>query len=112
MAKTDKDPKKQKATSDSLMRESERKKAFAKTQAKIANAQIKRGTGKESVFTGFDRVTGKPTEMPSAKQRLEMANNKMREARRDSIASVNLMPKGVRAAKPSPMPKPRKSTKK
>jgi hypothetical protein len=108
MAKTDKDPKKQKATSDSLMRESERKKAFAKTQAKIANAQIKRGTGKESVFTGFDRVTGKPT----AKQRLEMANNKMREARRDSIASVNLMPKGVRAAKPSPMPKPRKSTKK
>jgi hypothetical protein len=132
MAKTDKDPKKQKAKSDSsireaeknkayaktkaksdsLMRESERKKVFSKVQTKIADAQIKRGTGKESVFIGFDRVTGKPMEMPSAKQRLEMANNQMREARRDSIASVNLMPKGVRAAKPSPMPKPRKSTKK
>jgi hypothetical protein len=131
MAKIDKDPQKQKAKSDSsireierkkaynktkaksdsLMRESERKKAFAKTQANLANAQIKRGVGKESVFMGIDR-NGKYESMPSAKDRLEMANNKMREAKRDSIASVNLMPKGVRAAKPSPMPKPRKSTRK
>jgi hypothetical protein len=110
MAKIDKDPKKQKAKSDSLMRESERKKAFAKTQLKIANAQIKRGTGKEPKIIGYRN--GELRSTPTATERLKIGNDGMMEARRDSIASVNLRPKAIKAAKPSPMPKPRKSTRK
>ena len=103
MAKTDKDPKKQKAQSDSLMRESERKKVFAKTQRNIANAQIKAGTGNQVRLLDL-----KGTTTPTAQKRLEIANKTMREAKRDSIASVNLKPKGIKAEKAAPMPKVRK----
>ena len=109
MAKTDKDPKKQKATSDSLMRESERKKAFAKTQAGIANAQIKRGTGEKTQILSYR--DGKIRSTPTASERLEIANKTMREAKRDSIASVKLRPTGIKAAKAAPMPKVRKAKK-
>ncbi len=107
MALFDKDPKKkQQAQSDSLMRESERKKAFAKTQAKIANAQIKAGTGNNVRVLDL-----KGTTTPTAKERLGIAGNAMREAKRDSIASVKLRPTGIKAAKPKPMPKVRKPKK-
>lgn len=109
MAKTDKDPKKQKATSDSLMRESERKKAFAKTQIKIANAQIERGTGKEPKIIGYRN--GELRSTPTATERLKIGNNGMMEAKRDSIASVKLRPTGIKAAKAAPMPKVRKAKK-
>ena len=108
MAKTDKDPKKQKAQSDSLMRESERKKAFAKTQAGIANAQIKRGTGEKTQILSY---RGSIRSTPTASERLEIANKSMREAKRDSIASVKLRPTGIKAAKATPMPKVRKAKK-
>ena len=108
MAKTDNDPKHQTATSDSLMRESERKKAFAKTQAGIANAQIKRGTGEKTQILSY---RGKIRSTPTASERLEIANKTMREAKRDSIASVKLRPTGIKAAKPAPMPKVRKAKK-
>jgi hypothetical protein len=103
----DKNPKKAQAQADSLMRESERKKAFANTQAKIANAQIKRGTGNQVRVVD---LRGKTT--PTASERLNIANSARQSAKRDSIASVNLRPKAIKAAKPSPMPKPRRSTKK
>jgi hypothetical protein len=106
MAKTDKDPKKQKAKADSLMTESERKKAFAKTQINIANAQIKAGTGNQVRVVDL-----KGTTTPTAQKRLEMANKTMREAKRDSIASVNLRPKAMRAAVKPPMPKVRRAKK-
>ena len=108
MALFDKDPKKQKAQSDSLMRESERKKAFAKTQAKIANAQIKRGTGEKTQILSY---RGSIRSTPTASERLEIANKSMREAKRDSIASVKLRPTGIKAAKAAPMPKVRKPKK-
>ena len=103
---TDKSPKKQQANADSLMRESERKKAFAKTQAKIANAQIKAGTGNQVRVIDL-----KGTTTPTAKERLDKANKVRQEAKRDSIASVNARPKGIRATKPTPMPKVRKAKK-
>lgn len=106
MAKTDKDPKKQKAKADSLMRESERKKAFAKTQRNIANAQIKAGTGNKVRVIDL-----KGTTTPTAQKRLEIANKYMREAKRDSVASVNLQPKAMRAAVKPPMPKVRRAKK-
>jgi hypothetical protein len=103
----DKNPKKAQTQADSLMRESERKKAFANTQAKIANAQIKRGTGNQVRVVS---LSGKTT--PTASERLNIANSARQSAKIDSIASVNLRPKAIKAAKPSAMPKPRRSTKK
>ena len=100
MAKQD-DGKKAKA--DSLMNEAARKRVFSKTQSKIANAQIKRGTGEQVMVLDLRGTT-----TPVAKDRLKIAADKERSAMVDEYQARNLTG-ATRAKQPAKMPKPRKS---
>lgn len=69
--------------SDSLMKESNKKKAFANTQEKIGKAAISKGKENESRLLDL-----KGTSTPTGKERLEMARKAKESAKKDSIASV------------------------
>lgn len=77
--------------SDSLMREADRKKAFAKTQEKIGSSLVKKGLGdkKQNYWDNEGRPgIGKQKTMPTGKERLEIARKAREESKKDSIASV------------------------
>lgn len=69
--------------SDSLMNESRSKKYFAKTQEKIAKAQIKMGNGDKVRLLDL-----KGTTTPTAKERLDIAKKLRVSAEKDSINSI------------------------
>jgi len=69
--------------SDSLMKESNKKKAFANTQERIGKAAIAKGKGNESRLLDL-----KGTSTLTGSQRLEIAKKAKAEAKKDSIASV------------------------
>jgi hypothetical protein len=92
-----------KATADSLMNEAANKRAFSKTQSKIANAQIKRGTGEQVMVLDLRGTT-----TPTAKERLKIAADKERSAMVDEYQARKLTG-ATRAKQPAKMPKPRKS---
>jgi hypothetical protein len=69
--------------SDSLMKESNKKKAFANTQERIGKAAIAKGKGNESRLLDL-----KGTSTLTGSQRLEVAKKAKAEAKKDSIASV------------------------
>jgi Rad3-related DNA helicase len=69
--------------SDSLMKESNKKKAFANTQERIGKAAIAKGKGNESRLLDL-----KGTSTLTGSQRLEVAKKARAEAKKDSIASV------------------------
>jgi hypothetical protein len=93
------------AKSDSLMKESQRKKSFAGEQERIANSQKKyigkpidsllkspgwgsihkQGKGTYSVVNG---KLGNPPNQPTPEDRLETARKARESAKKDSIASV------------------------
>ena len=98
-------PNDKKAKADSLMNEAAKKRDFAKTQSKIANSQIKRGTG-ENVRV----IDIKGTTTPTAKERLKIAANKERSAMVDEYQAKKLM-SGTKAKPASKMPSPRKAKK-
>ena len=67
--------------SDSLMKESIRKKSFARVQDEIGSALVKKGLG--------DKQAGTPWEpMPTGRERVEIARKARESAKKDSIASV------------------------
>jgi ABC-type molybdate transport system substrate-binding protein len=77
--------------SDSLMKESNKKKAFANTQEKIGSSLVKKGLGdkKQTYWDNEGRLgIGKQKTMPTGKERLELAKKARAEAKKDSIASV------------------------
>jgi hypothetical protein len=92
-----------KATADSLMNEAARKREFARTQSKIANAQIKRGTGEQVMVLDLKGNT-----TPTAKERLKIASNKEKSAMVDEY-QANKLTGAIRAKSPAKMPAPRKS---
>jgi len=69
--------------SDSLMKESNKKKALANTQERIGKAAIAKGKGNESRLLDL-----KGTSTLTGSQRLEIAKKAKAEAKKDSIASV------------------------
>ena len=69
--------------SDSLINESRRKKEFARVQEKIANAQIKRGTGNNVKLLDL-----KGTTTPTASKRLDIAKKIRQSAEKDSLNYV------------------------
>jgi Rad3-related DNA helicase len=69
--------------SDSLMKESNKKKALANTQERIGKAAMAKGKGNESRLLDL-----KGTSTPTGSQRLEIAKKARAEAKKDSIASV------------------------
>lgn len=71
--------------SDSLMNESRGKKHFARTQERIANAQIKMGNADKVRLLDL-----KGTTTPTAKQRLDIAKKTRVSAEKDSISAVKL----------------------
>ena len=95
-----------KAKADSLMNEAARKREFSKTQSKIANAQIKKGTGEQ---VRVINIKGETT--PTAKERLKIASNKERSAMVDEYQAKKLT-SATRAKSPSSTPKPRISKQK
>lgn len=77
------------AKSDSLMKESIRKKSFAGEQEKIGSALVKKGLGDKPGGTVWEGVgVGTPKSMPTGKERLEIARKARESAKKDSIASV------------------------
>lgn len=75
---------------DSLMNESDRKKAIAYKQEKIGRASIKSGRVDEKKLLDL-----KGNMSASGKERLVIAKNLRAEASRDSAAAVKGMPKGM-----------------
>jgi hypothetical protein len=69
--------------SDSLMKESNKKKALANTQERMGKAAMAKGKGNESRLLDL-----KGTTTPTGSQRLEIARKARAEAKKDSIASV------------------------
>jgi hypothetical protein len=69
--------------SDSLMNESRNKKYFARTNEKIAKAQIKMGNGDKVRLLDL-----KGTTTPTAKERLYIAKKLRVSAEKDSINSI------------------------
>lgn len=92
-----------KATADSLKNEAASKREFARTQSKIANAQIKRGTGEQVMVLDLKGNT-----TPTAKERLKIASNKEKSAMVDEY-QANKLTGAIRAKSPAKMPAPRKS---
>lgn len=74
------------AKSDSLMKESQRKKSFAGKQEKIGSALVKKGMGDKPM--GILYIDGELKSIPTGKQRLEIAKKARESAKKDSIASV------------------------
>ena len=77
--------------SDSLMKESNRKKAFANVQEKIGSSLVKKDLGdkKQTYWDNEGRPgIGKQKTMPTGKERLEIAKKAREESKKDSIASV------------------------
>jgi hypothetical protein len=73
------------AKADSLMQDADSKKSFYSQQEKIANAQLKRGTGDQVQVLDL-----KGTTTPTAKERLAKAQKKLAEAKRDSTEAANI----------------------
>jgi hypothetical protein len=69
--------------SDSLMKESNKKKALANTQERMGKAAMAKGKGNESRLLDL-----KGTTTPTGSQRLEIARKARAESKKDSIASV------------------------
>lgn len=76
------------AKADSLMQNAAEKKSFYSTQEKIANAQLKRGTGDQVKVIDL-----KGTTTPTAKERLAKAQKILAEAKRDSTEAANIYKK-------------------
>lgn len=83
-----------KEIADSLMRGSDKKKAFANTQEKIGSSLVKKGLGdkKQSYWDNEGRLgtIGKQKTMPTGKERLELAKKARQSASADSTKSVRL----------------------
>ena len=88
-------PTKKPVNSDSLMNESNRKKAIAIQQEKFGKAAIKAGRGDQK------RVASLKGDMTaSGYERLDIAKNMRKEATKDSLAAVKGYPKGMPAKSP------------
>jgi hypothetical protein len=92
-----------KATADSLKNEAASKREFARTQSKIANAQIKKGTGEKVRLLDL-----KGNVTPTAKERLKIASNYEKSAMVDEY-QANQLTGAIRAKSPKKMPSPRKA---
>jgi len=84
------DPKNKKLNADSLMSESFEKKAFARTQEKIAKGQIKKDGGNVPMIVGG--FTAKPVYGPSGNQRMEIVKKARQSASKDSALAVKIKP--------------------
>lgn len=94
-------PTKKPVNSDSLMNESNRKKAIAIQQEKFGNAAIKAGRGNQK------RVASLKGDMtPSGYERLDIAKNMRKQATSDSLAAVKGYPKAMAAITPKKLGKP------
>lgn len=78
--------------SDSLMRESIRKKEFAKVQEGIAKGQIKRDGGNKSLPIA-DGVTAKTIYGPTGNERMQIVKKLRQSASADSAAAVRKIKK-------------------
>jgi hypothetical protein len=88
-------PTKKPVNSDSLMNESNRKKAIANQQEKFGKASIKAGRGNDK------RVVNLKGDMTaSGYERLDIAKNMRKEATKDSLAAVKGYPKAMPAKSP------------
>jgi hypothetical protein len=94
-------PTKKPVNSDSLMNESNRKKAFANTQEKFGKASIKSGRGNEKHLMDL-----KGNMSASGYERLDIAKNMRKEATKDSLAAVKGYPKAMAAITPKKLGKP------
>jgi hypothetical protein len=93
-------PTKKPVNSDSLMAESNRKKAIAIQQERLGMAQIKNKV--KSGQTGTSKYKGSlGTPLPVGKERLDIAKNMRKEATRDSLAAVKGYPKGMSTKTPN-----------
>jgi hypothetical protein len=75
-----------KINSDSLMRESGKKKEFAYIQRQMAKNQIKTDGGNASGF--YLTTFGKPINVPSGNERMKIANRAFASASKDSAMAV------------------------
>jgi hypothetical protein len=83
-------PTKKPVNSDSLMRESNRKKLFATQQEKMGKSSIKAGKGDETRLIDL-----KGNMSASGKERLTIAKNLRTSATKDSLAAVKGYPKAM-----------------
>jgi len=83
-------PTKKPVNSDSLMAESNRKKAFANDQEKFGKASIKAGRGNEKKLMDL-----RGNMSASGYERLNIAKNLRKEAPKDSLAAVKGYPKAM-----------------
>lgn len=102
-------PQPRKVNADSLMKEAYRKKEFAKTQAGIANGQIKRDGGNVSMSLPVKPFGSLTKYGPTGNERMQIAKKARQSASRDSAAAVKAKP-SLTPKKPATRSK--KSTKK
>jgi hypothetical protein len=88
-------PTKKPVNSDSLMNESNRKKAIAIQQEKFGKASIKAGRGNDKRLIDL-----KGNMSASGYERLDIAKNMRKEATKDSLAAVKGYPKAMPAKSP------------
>lgn len=80
-----------KSKADSLMKESEKKKVFAKFQNKAGEALVKKGLGDKD-FGRTQGLFGKAgNKIPTGRERIEIARKLREEASSDSAQAVSLM---------------------
>ena len=98
---------KPRVNSDSLIRESNRKKYFAYEQERIAKGQIKRDGGNEPLRyrDANQRVAG-----PSGNERMQIVKKARQSASKDSLTAVQS--KRMKSTKPAPAKSVKKSASK
>lgn len=85
---------------DSLSKKSNEKKAFYDVQKNIAEKAIEKGSGDAPMGTVWKGVgVGTPNKIPSAKERLEMANEGLKSASKDSANAAKYKSLALKAMK-------------